>query len=224
MARAAPFERRMRCPEKRLRQGEDRFRPHGDLVVRGAGGKNCYPVDSEFLQKVQRLILDHVGQGADKHQLAVPGFGQRRNHRGKTRVLALGECRLDAGPRIVENAHFRRMARAQPFGGAGKIQLDHLGGAGADQEELPDVGPPGEKPVDLALQFVLCVGQAGEIGFLQYGGAETGLGENHHAGRRLKKVGAGAASDDQKEGVPASCGAARCFPSGRRRPRAGRVA
>ena len=54
---------------------------------------------------------------------------------------------------------------------------------------------------DLALELVIGVGEAGEVALVEDGGAEARLGEDHHAGRRLDQMGAGARADDEEEGV-----------------------
>ncbi len=45
------------------------------------------------------------------------------------------------------------------------------------------------------------VGHPGEVLFLEDGGSEPGLGKDHHAGRRLQQMRAGARTDHQEEGV-----------------------
>ena len=55
--------------------------------------------------------------------------------------------------------------------------------------------------VDLAVELVLRIGEAGEVLFLENRGAEAGFGEDHHSGGRLQQMRAGAAADDEEEGV-----------------------
>ena len=55
--------------------------------------------------------------------------------------------------------------------------------------------------VDDAVEFVIRVGQAGQIALVDDGGGEARLGEDHHAGGRLDQVRAGARADDQEEGI-----------------------
>jgi len=45
------------------------------------------------------------------------------------------------------------------------------------------------------------IGQAREVTLVQDRGREARLGKDHHTGRRLDQVRAGARADDQKEGV-----------------------
>ena len=91
------------------------------------------------------------------------------------------------------------MFRAQPLGGLGEVELDDLGRAGADEEQLADVGAAGQQAVDLAVELGLGVGEAGEILFLEDRGGEARLGEDHDAGGRLQQMRAGAAADDEEE-------------------------
>ena len=55
--------------------------------------------------------------------------------------------------------------------------------------------------VDRLVQFLVHVGHPGQIAFLDDGGGEARLGEDHDAGGRLDQVGAGAGADHQEEGV-----------------------
>ena len=95
----------------------------------------------------------------------------------------------------------RRVQLRQPFGRAGEIELDDLGRAGADEEQLADVGAARQQARDLAVKLVMGVGQTGQIRFLEDRGAEARFGKDHHAGGRLQQMRAGARADDQKEGV-----------------------
>ena len=52
-----------------------------------------------------------------------------------------------------------------------------------------------------AVELVVDVGQAGEVALVDDRGREARLGEDHHAGRRLDQVRAGARADDEEEGV-----------------------
>ena len=126
---------------------------------------------------------------------------QDRHHRREAGVLALGEGGLDAAARIVQHPHVRRVPRAQPLGGAGEVELDHLRRAGADQEQLADVGAPRQQPRDLAVDLLLRVGEPGEVLLLHDRRAESRLGEDHHARRRLQKMRAGAGAHDEEERV-----------------------
>ncbi len=71
------------------------------------------------------------------------------------------------------------LSRSAAFG---QIELDHLGRARADEEQLPDVGAARDQAIDLAVEFVLCVRKPGQILFLEDGRAEARFGEDHHAG------------------------------------------
>ncbi len=95
----------------------------------------------------------------------------------------------------------RRMLRRQTLGGAVKVDLDDLGRAGADEEQLPDIGAAFQQTGDGAVDLVLRIGHSGQVRFLEDGGAEARFGEDHHAGRRLQQVRAGAAAHHEKERV-----------------------
>jgi hypothetical protein len=90
-----------------------------------------------------------------------------------------------------------------------EIELDDLGRAGAHEEELADVGPAGKEARDLAVEFLVRVGEAGEVLLLEDRGAESGFGEDHDA--RLPTGGDArrCASPPRGRRRPASCGAAR---------------
>ena len=55
--------------------------------------------------------------------------------------------------------------------------------------------------VDDAVELVIGVGQAGEVALVDDRGGEARLGEDHHAGRRLDQVRAGARADHEEERV-----------------------
>ena len=82
-----------------------------------------------------------------------------------------------------------------------QVQLDHFGGARPDQVEPADIGAAGQQAFDLAVEFGLRIGHAGEIGLFQDCGAEPRLGEDHHPGRALQQVRTCPRADDQKERV-----------------------
>ena len=177
------------------------FGPTATRVSARRGGEYGHRVDAEVEEEGQHLVLHHVGQRARDQKLARVGLRQGRDHRGEAGILALGEGRLDAGAGVVQHPHPRRMAGREPFGRAGEIELDDLGRAGADEEELPDVAPPGQKAVHLAFELDLRVGQTGQIRLFEDHRAEARLGKDHHACGALQKVGAGARADDEEEGV-----------------------
>ena len=54
---------------------------------------------------------------------------------------------------------------------------------------------------DDAVEFVVGVGEAGEVALVDDRGGEARLGEDHHAGGRLDQVRAGARADDEEERV-----------------------
>ena len=101
----------------------------------------------------------------------------------------------------MQHPDVRGEMRAQALGGARQIELDDLGGAGADEEELPDAGPALQHAGDLALEFLVCVSEPGEVALFEDRGTEARLAEDHHPRRRLQQVGAGARADDEEEGV-----------------------
>ena len=126
---------------------------------------------------------------------------QRRHERGEAGVLALGEGGLDAAAGIIEDPHLRRKLRREPLRGARQVELDDLGGAGADQEQQADIAAPLQQPRDHAIQFGIGIGHAGEVTLFDDRGGEARLGEDHHAGGRLDQVRAGAGADHQEERV-----------------------
>ena len=54
---------------------------------------------------------------------------------------------------------------------------------------------------DDAVEFVVDVGESGEIALVEDRGREARLGEDHHAGGRLDQMRAGARADDEEERV-----------------------
>ncbi len=95
----------------------------------------------------------------------------------------------------------RRVGRVQPFRRAREVQLDHLGRAGADEEQLPDVRAAGEEARDFAVKLGIGVGEAGKVLFFENRRAEARFGKDHHPGGGLQQMRAGAAAHHQKEGV-----------------------
>ena len=152
-------------------------------------------------QKRQALVFDHVRQRADDEEVRVGGLLQHGDHRGEAGVLALGEGRLDAGAGVIVDPDRAAVAGVQAFGGAREVELDHLGRAGADEEELADVRAAGEEAFDLTLELLMGVGETGEVLLFENRGAESRLGEDHHPGGGLQQVRAGARADDEEEGV-----------------------
>ena len=82
-----------------------------------------------------------------------------------------------------------------------EIELDHFRRAGADEEEHLDVRPALEKAVDHAIELDIDVGKACEVALVDDRGGKARFGEDHHAGRRLNEMRAGARADHQEEGV-----------------------
>lgn len=90
-----------------------------------------------------------------------------------------------------------RLARGRPR----KIDLDHFRWAGADKKQKLDLWASRQQPIDDGVEFIVNVGDAGEITVFENGGGEARLGEDHHARRRLDEMRAGARADDEKERV-----------------------
>ncbi len=160
--------------------------------------------DAHVGEEPAELVLDHVGERSGDKQGRSCARGLVRHLRdegGKRCVLALGEGRLDAAAGIVEHPDARGEGAVEAAGGALQVELDDLGGAGAHEEEGADVGAALQQAGDDAVEFLVGVGEAGEVALLHDGGGEARLGEDHHAGRRLQQVGAGARADDEEEGV-----------------------
>ena len=201
VAGAPALQRLARVGQERLGQREDRVRPDGGHLAGPARGQHADRGNAHRGEQRQGLVFHHIGQRADQQKFARRRLRQDRDHGGQTGILALGEGRLDAGAGEVQHPHMRRMPRTLPFGGLRKIQLDHLGRAGPDQEQLPDVGAAGQQAVHFAVKLGLGIGQPGQILFLQDRRAEAGFGKDHHSGRRLQQVGTGAAAHHQKEGI-----------------------
>ena len=201
MAGAAADQGGMGVAQKRLHQREHRIGADLGGIRGAAGGQAADLLYSHGGQQRQRLIFDHIGQRADDQQLARGGFAQRRDHGGKAGVLTLGEGRLDSRAGIVQHPDMRGVFGRQPFGGLVQIQLDHFGGAGADQKQLADVGAARQQARNLAVNLGLGVDQAGKVFLFKNRGAKAGFGKDHHPGGRLQQMRAGAAAHHQKEGV-----------------------
>ncbi len=134
-------------------------------------------LDPHLAEEAAELVLDHVGQDAHDQEFwrgVGRRFGKNRAKRGERGVLPLGEGGLDAAAGIVEDADLREEPPVQPGGRAAEIELDHLGRAGAHEEEHPDVGPAGEKLRHHPVQLVVHVRKAGEIALVDDRGGEAG--------------------------------------------------
>ncbi len=198
---AAACQRMGRVGQEGL--GQDEAGVRADLRRAGgaAGGQEADVLDAHLRQKRQALVFHDVRQRADDEEIRVGGFLQPRDHRGQAGIFALCEGRLDARAGVVVDPDRAAVAGVQTFGGAREVQLDDLGRAGADEEELANVGAAGEKAFDFAFKFLVRIGQTGEVLLFENRCAESRLGENHHSGGGLQEVGAGAAAHDQEEGV-----------------------
>jgi hypothetical protein len=95
----------------------------------------------------------------------------------------------------------RRVDLRQTLRRAGEVELDDLRRAGADEEQLLDVGAAAEEFLDLAVELLMGVGHAGQIALFEDRGAEAGLGEDHDAGGGLQEMRAGARAYDEEERV-----------------------
>ena len=202
--RAAILKRQRGVAEERLGEEEARVRPDRREVGGAARRQGEHRRDAELGKDPAELVLDDVGQRADDQERlrrVGGGGGHRRHQRGEARVLALGEGRLDAAARIVEDAGARRMLGFEAAGGARQVELDHLRRARPDEEQQFDLGPPREQPVDDSVEFLVGVGKAGEVALLDDRGGETRLGEDHDARGGLQQMGAGPAADDEEERV-----------------------
>ena len=131
----------------------------------------------------------------------VPAGGSVGNERGETGILALRECRLDSAAGIIEHADRGRKRLRQPHRGARQIELDDFGRTGADQKQQLDVRPALEQLRHDPVEFVVGIGEPGEIPLVDDRGREARLGEDHHAGRGLDEMRAGARTDDEEERV-----------------------
>ncbi len=207
VVQAARFERPGGAREEGLGQQEGlagRDRGHRP----GAAPRQEADRDAEIGEEARELVLDHVAERARDQQAGLARrrlrrrkrLGQLRHQGGEAGVLALREGGLDPRARVGEHPHGREAAR-EPQARPREVELDHFRRAGADEEEEPDVGPPGDQPLDHPVELVLRVGEAGEIPLVEDRGGEAGLGEDHHAGRRLDQVRAGARADHEEEGV-----------------------
>ncbi len=202
--RAAPLECLRRVGEERLCQQEMRAGADRRQVARESRRQEAHVLDAERRERAAPLVLDHVGERAHHQHLLRGARGLRRHawdERGEAGVLALRERGLDAAARIVEHAHARRERLRESLRGPRQVELDHLGRAGADQEQQLDVGPALEQARDHAVELCVGVGETGEVAVVDDRGGEARLGEDHHAGRRLDQVRAGARADHEEECV-----------------------
>ena len=89
----------------------------------------------------------------------------------------------------------------EPFRRLGQVELDHLTGAGADQKQGANFRASLEQIPHQAIEFLVGIGQAGQVPFPQDRRAEAGFGKNHHPRSRLDQVGASARAHHQEEGI-----------------------
>ena len=111
------------------------------------------------------------------------------------------ECCLDSAAGVVEYTHSRRKLLRQPQRGARQIQLDHLGRTGADQEQQADVRTPRDQLRDDSIEFIIGVGEPGEIFFFHDRRRKPWLGKDHNAGGGLDQMRTGARSHHEEEGI-----------------------
>ena len=201
---AAPLQRAQRVVDERLREQQARVGPHRRQRPRAARREEAHRPRAHRVEQPPELVLDDVGHGAD-HEERRRGAGRLvgalGHHRGEARVLALGERGLDAAPRVAQHPHVGPVPRVEALGGAREVELDHLARARPDQEQRAHARPPRQQLADHAIELVVRVGHPGQVAVLEDGRGEARLREDHHAGRRLEQVRAGARADDEEEGV-----------------------
>jgi len=115
--------------------------------------------------------------------------------------LALRERRLDAADGIVEDLHPRHEPLVQSLGGAVEVQLDDFRRARADEEQRGDVGSAIEQLRDTAIEFLVGVGQSGQVALAEDVGGEARLSEDHDAGGALDEMGACPRAHDEEERI-----------------------
>ena len=101
----------------------------------------------------------------------------------------------------MEDTDRGRKGPGQPQRGAGQVELDDLGRTGADEKQQTNVGPPRNQLRHDAVEFVVGIGQSGEILLFHDRGGKSRLGEDHHAGGGLDEMRAGARPHHQEESV-----------------------
>jgi hypothetical protein len=201
VARAARGQRLHRVGEERLGQQHARLGAHRRQLPGAARGQEAHRADPELLEQAGELVLDDVGQRTDHQQLAPAGHGQLGHQGREAGVLALRERRLDAAAGVVEHPHLRQVGPGQALGGPLQVELDDLRRTRPDQKQQLDVGPARQQLSDDPVELVVGVGQPGQVAVVDDGRGEARLGEDHHAGRRLQQVRAGARAHDEEEGV-----------------------
>jgi hypothetical protein len=188
--RAALLENPRRLRQERLRKQHQRPRPDGGQKLGLPWRHEPNRSDPGRLEKCRELRFHVVGQRAHHQQRAHVARRHDGGHRGQAGILALREGGLDPAARIAQHSRARHEPGLQPCSRPRQIELDHLGRAGAHQEQ---------QPVDDTVELLVQIGPSGEIALLDDRGRETRLGEDHHAGRRLQQMRAGPRTDDEKE-------------------------
>ena len=179
-------------------------RPAGSSPERRGGRKRTGPMPSS--SKRRRNWSSTTSASAPTTSSDARRVGRRRRHRrhqrGEAGVLALREGGLDAAARIVEHAHARREASATAAAAArDRSSLITSDGQEPTRNSSLMSGRRSSSRVDDAVEFLVGVGEAGEVALVDDRGGEARLGEDHHAGGRLDQVRAGARADDEEEGV-----------------------
>ena len=201
MARAATGQGSGGIAEEGLQAGKDGIGADAGGLGGTRGGKHADGADAHLGQKADGLIFDDIRKGAHEQEFALIGGRQDRHHGGEAGIFALGERRLDAGTGVIQDADMGGMHLGQAFGGAGEVEFDDLGRAGADEEQLLDIGTARQEAGDFSVELLVGVGHSGQIAFFEDCRSEARLGEDHHACGRLQKMRAGARANHQKERI-----------------------
>ena len=199
--RTAGFERGGSIGEEGLGEQESGARPDARQQFGAARRQRIDARDAELGEQAAELVFDDIGQRTDDQQLLGRFVAHLGHQRSEASVFALGERRLDARTRIVENADVGGMGDIQSLRRLRQVELDDFAGARTDEEQQLDLGAAGQQLVDDLVKLLVGVGQTGQVALLDDRGAEARLGEHHDARGRLQQMGAGAAADDEEEGV-----------------------
>jgi hypothetical protein len=158
-------------------------------------GQVVHVVQAHLVEQTGELVFHRVGQrpGHQQRRCSASRFGRQLWHqRGQAGVFALRERGLDAAARIVEDAHPGQVLRRQALRRATQVELDDFRRAGAHQEQHLDVRSAFQQTRHHAVEFLVCIGQPGQVALVDDGGAEARFGKDHHAGCRLHQVRTGA--------------------------------
>ena len=175
--------------------------PTGGRSVERRGGQGADPGQTQLGKEAAQLILHLIRHGAHQQQTLVLTVGQQGRQGRQGIVFTLGEGSFNAAAGIAHHPHPGQVALTQALGSIGQVQLDHLGGTGAHQEEGANLRPPLQELFHHPIQLIVGVRQACQVPFPQDGGAKAGLREDHDPRRRLDQVGAGAGAHHQEEGI-----------------------